>query len=286
MAVKADIAMVGAMAALWTEDRLEVDGAALPARVYRAGVPRRPTPLVLHLHGGCFTDGDLDCSAKLCQILGEAGAVVVSIDYPLAPEHPFPAALNLAFAVLGRLHAERARWAGRGARLFVAGEEAGANLATALTLMARDQQTPPVAGQILISPMVDPCLSTGSIHAAYAGAAGCKWADGWHLYLGSADRAAHPYAAPLGSRRLGGIPPALIVTADDCPMRDESFAYARRLAECGVAVESHLLEGTECSAASMDAAIETAPAWEAVLRDLFRKFLVENSATPVRTVRA
>lgn len=286
MAGNAGNLMVGVMTVLWTEDRLEIEGTVLPARVYRSRTPLRPIPLVLHLHGGCFTDGDLDCSAKVCQLMAEAGAVVVSIDYPLAPDHPFPAALNLSFTVLGRLYADRAKWAGRGARLFVAGEEAGANLATALTLMARDQQAPPLAGQILLSPMVDPSLCSGSIHAAAAGAAGCKWADGWHLYLGSADRAAHPYAAPLGARRLGGLAPALIVTADDCPIRDESLAYARRLAECGVAVESHMLEGTECSSGSMDAAIEAAPVWEGVLRDLFRKFLAENSAAASRTIRA
>lgn len=283
---KGFLPVVGAMTATWTEARLDIDGEALAARVYRPAVPLRPAPLVLHLHGGCFVDGDLDCSAHLCRIMAEAGAVVVSIDYPLAPEHPFPAALNLSFKALGRLYAERAKWAGRGARLFVAGEEAGANLATALTLMARDQQAPPLAGQILISPMVDPSLCTGSIHAASAGASGCKWADGWHLYLGSADRAAHPYAAPLGSRRLGGLAPVLIVTSADCPIRDESLAYAERLRAGGVSVESHLLEGTNCSNQSIDAAIEAAPAWETVLRGLFSTFLAEHSAAPLRTIRA
>ncbi len=290
MARAVRISMVGAMTALWTEDRLEIDGAALPVRVYRGRASVRPTPLVLHLHGGCFTNGDLDCSAKVCQLLSEAGAVVVSVDYPLAPEHPFPAALNASFAALGLLHAERVKWAGRGARLFVAGEEAGANLATALALMARDQQAPPIAGQILISPMVDPRLASGSIHAAAAGAAGCKWADGWHLYLGSADRAAHPYAAPFGSRRLGGVAPALIVTVSDCPMRDESLAYARRLGECGVTVESRVLdvpaEEPDPLPDSLDASIEAIPQWEAPLRDMFHQFLAEQSATPVRTVRA
>ncbi len=79
------------------------------------------------------------------------------------------------------------------------------------------------------------------MRAAGVGEAGCRWADGWHLYLGSADKAAHPYAAPLGSRRLGGIPPRSIVTSDTCPMRDESVAYGRRLTECGVQVEAHVV---------------------------------------------
>lgn len=273
------------MTALWTEDTLDVEGTALPVRVYRAGASAHPGALVLHLHGGCFTDGDLECSVRICQLLAEAGAVVVSADYPLAPEHPFPAALNVSFAALSLLYAQRATWARRGARLFVAGEEAGANLATALALMARDQQGPPVAGQILLSPMVDACLCSASMHEAEAEAAGGKWADGWHRYLGTADKAAHPYAAPLGSRRLGGVAPALIVTSDDCPMRDESLAYARRLADYGVPVENRVLQGAP-GAESMNEGVETVPSWEVELREMFRQFLAANAAASIRTVRA
>lgn len=274
------------MTVLWTEDRLDVDGTALPIRVYRAGASARTLPLVLHLHGGCFTDGDLECSVRVCQLMAEAGAVVVSVDYPLAPEHPFPAALNVSFAALGLLHAQRTKWAGRGARLFVAGEEAGANLATALAMMARDQQTPPVAGQILLSPMIDPSLCSGSIHAAEAGAMGCKWADGWHGYLGTADKAAHPYAAPSGSRRLAGVAPALIVTCSECAMRDESLAYATRLAACDVAVETRVLEAPDEVPDDMNDGIEAIPQWEVELRELFQNFLAERSASPLRTIRA
>jgi acetyl esterase len=109
--------------------------------------------------------------------------------------------------------------------------------------MARDQQTPPLAGQILLSPMLDACMATCSIRQAEAGPVGCKWADGWHQYLGSADKAAHPYASPLGSSRLSGLPPALVLTAQDDPMRDETLSYARRLRESGVTVREHVLAG-------------------------------------------
>ncbi|GAB4069855.1 alpha/beta hydrolase [Ancylobacter sonchi] len=273
------------MSALWTEDRLDLDGTVLPIRVYRSGVLARPAPLVLHLHGGTFTCGDLDCSALICRAMAEAGAVVVSADYPLAPQHPFPAALNVSFAALGLLHRQRSRWAGRGAKLFVAGEEAGANIATALTLMARDQLQPPVAGQILISPMLDPSLASGSIHAAEAGAAGCKWADGWHSYLGSADKGAHPYAAPLGSRRLGGVAPALIITSDDCPMRDESLDYVRRLQGCGVPVESHVVaETSDWPQDTADA--DSLPRWAQELRPLFASFLAGHSIAAAESVQA
>lgn len=273
------------MTALWTEDKLDVDGTAWPIRVYRSDASTRPGSLVLHLHGGTFTCGDFDCSAYICRAMAQAGAVVVSLDYPLAPEHPFPAALNVSFAALDLLHRQRAKWAGRGTRLFVAGEEGGANIATALTLMARDQNHPPVAGQILLSPMLDPNLGSKSIHAAEAGAAGCKWADGWHDYLGSADKAAHPYAAPLGSRRLGGIAPALIVTCDDCPTRDEALDYGRRLAACGVPVESRSL------AESVDWPPEgrpdaSLPPWAQGLSRLFHAFLAAPEAANVHSVQA
>ena len=273
------------MSAQWTEDRLELDGTALPVRVYRAGMSVRPVPLVLHLHGGTFTCGDFDCSAMICRAMAEAGAVVVSLDYPLAPQHPFPAALNVSFAALGLLYRQRAQWAGRGAKLFVAGEEAGANIAAALTLMARDQHHPPVAGQILISPMLDPSLASGSIHAAEAGAAGCKWADGWHSYLGSADKGAHPYAAPLGSRRLGGVAPALIITSDDCPMRDESLDYVHRLQGCGVPVESHVVDdASDWPEDNPNAA--GLPPWAQELRPLFASFLAGRSVAIAETVQA
>lgn len=272
----------------WQERTLDCGGTARQTRVYAPtvptivpGAPKAPPAIVLHLHGGTFTCGDLDCSVAICRSLAAAGATVVSLDYPLAPEHPFPAALNVSFAALNLLHRQRATWAGRGARLFVAGEEAGANIATALTLMARDQHHPPIAGQILISPMLDPCLGTQSVRAAKVGEAGCRWADGWHLYLGSADKAAHPYAAPLGSRRLGGIPPALIITSDTCPMCDESVAYARRLTECGVRVSSHVVRD-DPSAPPSDGAL---PAWAQDLTSLFSTFLTGANA-PVAAIQA
>jgi acetyl esterase/lipase len=86
-------------------------------------------------------------------------------------------------------------------------------------------------------------MATCSIRQAEAGPVGCKWADGWHQYLGSADKAAHPYAAPLGSSRLAGVAPALVLTAQDDLMRDESLSYSRRLRESGVAVQEHVLAG-------------------------------------------
>lgn len=263
----------------WTEGAIESDQAGeLPIRIYRDSRSLRSAPLVFHLHGGAFCSGSLEVCETIPELLAEAGAVVVSADYPLAPEFQFPHALRTIFGALKNLHKSRARWASKVSRLFVAGEEAGGNLAASLALMARDQHAPDLAGQILLSPMLDPCLATTSIRSADAGPAGCKWADGWQHYLGSPDKAAHPYAAPSQSSRLSGLPPALIVSAQDDPMRDESFDYATRLQESGVAVRRHMLTAPT---AWPDALCEGRPAdsgWGTALRDQFIQFFADSAA--------
>ncbi len=214
----------------------------LAARVYGCGCAA-PAALVLHLHGGTFNDGSLDSGRRVAEALRLAGATVVSVAYPLAPDHRFPHALDAIYSALQELYARRRAWGGRSVPLHVAGEEAGGNLAAALALMARDRGEPRLAGQILFSPMLDACLATHSLRTADAGPVGCRWADGWHDYLGSPDRAAHPYAAPLGAARLSGLAPALIVTAEDDPLRDECAAYADKLRTMGVRAELHVEPG-------------------------------------------
>src|SRR5882757_5175193 len=232
------------MATTWTDDSIEV-GAAAPVavRVYgkrqRGGTP----PLVLHLHAGAFVGGTLESGQLVASLLAEAGAIVVSADYPLAPDHIFPDALRATLAILNVLHQNRTRWAAKKSQIFVAGEEAGGNLAAGLALLARDRHPGLLAGQILLSPMLDPSMGTCSIRSAEAGPVGCKWADGWHDYLGSPEKAANPYAAPLNSTRLAGLAPALVLTAEDDLMRDESQRYADRLREAGVAVRHDVLTG-------------------------------------------
>jgi acetyl esterase len=256
-----------------TDATLTMDTATMPVRVYASAPARLSTPLILHLHGGAFVSGGPEAGRIVSTLLAEAGAIVVSADYPLAPETSFPQTLQVAFKALGLLQQKRAKWAGRSSPIYVAGEEAGGNLAAGLALMARDQHTPSLAGQILLSPMLDPCLATCSIRKAEAGPVGCRWADGWHQYLGTADKAAHPYAAPLSSSRLGGLAPALIVTAEDDPMRDESLAYAARLRVAGVRVESDVLPsptGWPCSLAGTNATTES---WALRLRTRFTEFL-------------
>ena len=266
------------MATRFTEELIQTD--TMPVRVYR-GTVARAAPVVLHLHGGAFTGGSLDSGRTVAKLLSDAGAVVVSADYPLAPEHRFPKALDAAFRTLNWMHKSRATLAGRRSQVFVAGEEAGGNLAAALALMARDQQTPALAGQILLSPMLDPCMATCSMRDAREGAADCQWAEGWRDYLGTVDKAGHPYAAPLGSSRLSGLAPALVVTAEDDLLRDESLSYAKRLRESGVETETHVLEAPTGwpfvlgQSRNADATISTS--WGTALRERFTAFFVQNA---------
>lgn len=218
----------------------EIGGVRMEAIVRSLGLNPRP-PMVLHLHGGAFGAGRGECDDCVSQLLVESGAVVISLDYPSGAGAPFPVALEAAYAVLLQISKDRGRFAKRLSPLFVAGVEAGGNLAAALAMLARDRQEPKLAGQILISPMLDCGMATGSIRAAQAGPVGCKWADGWHDYLGAPQNASHPYANPAASLRLAGLVPALVLTAEDDPMRDESLSYARRLGASGVCVTTRLL---------------------------------------------
>ncbi len=217
---------------------IDTGSALVPVRLYR-GAKAQPQPLVLHLPGGTFAA--VPDERPVASLLAEAGAAVISADYPTGPAHPFPEAVEAMYALLGHLHDRRAQWASRASRLFVAGEEAGGNLAAALALMARDRLGPPIAGQILLSPMLDAGMATCSFRDAEAGPVGCKWADGWAVYLGCPDAAAHPYAAPSAGSRLHGLPPALVITTPDDPMRDESLSYAQRLRQAGVAIHARAI---------------------------------------------
>ncbi|MBH9577091.1 alpha/beta hydrolase fold domain-containing protein [Inhella proteolytica] len=167
----------------------------------------------------------------LARALAEAGARVQPGRYPLAPAHPFPAALDAAWAQLQQLAAARPR----GARLGVAGVESGGTLAAALALRARDEGLP-LGAQILVSPTLDPMLASAAARDAHLGDCQCPLAAGWRGYLGPSCDAAHPYATPLSTSRLQGLAPALLITggARD-PLRDDAQRYAERLRAAGVA---------------------------------------------------
>lgn len=214
-------------------------GPGLAAEVFAARQPLTGggRALLLWLHDGGFTGGSLASARPRAELLAAAGADVVAIDYPLAPAHPFPAALGAAFEALQALATRAAKLTGSPrTALFVAGEEAGGNLAAALALMARDQHAPALAGQLLISPMLDPALGSPSMRDGECGGCECVYARGWQAYLGGSTRADHPYAAPLNATRLAGLPAALVLGVDGHPLNDEARRYAAALrANGGVA---------------------------------------------------
>jgi acetyl esterase len=234
---------------------------------------RSPTPTapqVLHLHGGAFVAGAPAGGSPVAALLAQAGASVRSFDYPLAPAHPFPQAVESAYALLAGMQPRRGS-----APLFVAGEEAGGNLAAALALMARDRGGPELAGQILLSPMLDACIATASLRDAHAGPVGCPWADGWRKYLSHPCDAMHPYAAPGSAMRLAGLPRTLLLTSQDDPLRDEAHAYAQRLRDAGVTVDELVLP---FDAGFPVAYLEPKPEapWADALREPLRRFLIQD----------
>ena len=163
------------------------------------GARRRASasPVVVHFHGGAFTSGGLDNGCTVASLLeGVRVRVVVSVAYPLTP---FPQPVDTGYDVLKWVHRNRTKLGrARCTRLYLAGEEAGGNLAAAVGLMARDQSHPPLAGQILLSPMLDPCVGTASLREATGNATGCKWAEGWRNFSALPARCRAPLCRARG----------------------------------------------------------------------------------------
>jgi acetyl esterase len=204
----------------------------LRVRIQRPAVTH-PLPLAMYFHSGHFMTGDLDeADLSARRLAVRLGVAVVAPAYSLATEQPFPAAAEDAYAALVWAcgNAAQGHWDTR--RVAVIGDEAGGNLAAVVAMMARDRGRPPIAAQVLIAPMLDPTLSSCSMRTAGEMAARCT--EAYKRYLPHASDRLHPYAAPGLSTRLAGLPPALIVTAQDDALRDEAESYAAKLIAAGV----------------------------------------------------
>jgi acetyl esterase/lipase len=210
--------------------------------MYGRKKPGSTVPVVVHFHGGAFVSGNLDNGCTVAQLLEGAGGVVVSVAYPLTP---FPQPVNTGYDVLKWVYRNRTKLGGQGALVYLAGEEAGGNLAAAVALMARDQSHPPLAGQILLSPMLDPCVGSASQRQMTGNAVDCKWVEGWRNFLRCPRDAEHPYAVPAAAHRLAGLPPTLVLVGDTDPMHDEALAYAARLRAAGLHVSQHVFAKAE-----------------------------------------
>lgn len=224
------------------EDHMVPADPDVAVRVYR---PHRPQGAVVWMHGGGFVMGDLDSEHPWAtRIAAESGAVVVSVAYRLAPEHPFPAALDDVRAVLAWTADHAGELGVDPGRIAVGGHSAGACLATATALRERDEQGPPIRFQLLNQPGIDDRQTTWSAREL----TDTPWmnrdkvTEMWRHYLGSAP--ATPYAAPMRATDVSGLPPAYVATAEFCPNRDEGLDYASRLLRAGVSVELHQWAGT------------------------------------------
>jgi acetyl esterase len=229
---------------------LEARGPAgpIPLRLYRGvGVEEgRPQPALVYFHGGGWVIGDLESHDQVCRAIANAArAIVVSVDYRLAPEHKFPAAVDDAVAAT-RWIADHAQSLGIDAgRLAVGGDSAGGNLAAVASIDARDRGGPPLAFQLLIYPATDMQMSHPS-HACYAEQLPLRRATmHWFVghYLRSPADGADWRASPLRTQSFRGLPAALVVTAGFDPLSDEGEAYARALSEGGVPVVHQRFEG-------------------------------------------
>ena len=219
-------------------------GSEVAVRIFGQQRRKVQAPLLVYFHGGLFNSGTVEAAEGLAQAL-QASVVVACIDYPLAPRLHFPATVEVAYdAVI---------WAARHApnigadarRLYVGGDQAGGNLAAVVAMMVRDRGLKTahasLQGQILINPMLDPQQSTSSMQAAED----CPCRQAWSDYLPCVSDTLHPYAAPTRSKRLGGLAPALVISGELDPLRDEAEQYAAKLIAAGVPVQVRRLSAAQ-----------------------------------------
>jgi acetyl esterase len=217
----------------------------VPVRIYR---PRGDgtRPVLVYFHGGAFVLGQVGLFDALCGgYAANADIVVVSVDYRLAPEHPFPAGVEDCYAALEWTAAAATELAVDPTAVAVGGLSAGGALAAAVALMARDRNGPTIAFQLLVNAVLDDRLETVSVQAFTDTP---LWNSHdvsvmWDLYLGPERRHVSPYAAPARATDLSGLPPAYVLTSQFDPLRDEGIAYALRMLQAGVPVELHNVVG-------------------------------------------
>lgn len=232
---------------------LEVPGPAgepdVPVRIYQP-VDRdaEPAPAVLEIHGGGFILGTLEMADAWCdKVAADLGAVVVSVDYRLAPENPFPAGPEDCYAALSWLAGQATALDIDTDRIAIAGQSAGGGLAAAVVLMASERGGPPICFQLLEIPELDDRLETHSMR---------EFVDtplwnlpnaraSWRHYLGADHEGEVSHlASPARAEHLEGLPPAFISAMEFDPLRDEGIIYATRLMEAGVPTELHVYPGT------------------------------------------
>lgn len=259
-------AAAGPKRPLPTVGDLAIPGAAgtIPARFYEPpGLGIENRPLIVYFHGGGWTIGDLDTCDSVCRFLSiNTPAAVLSVGYRLAPEHPFPAAVEDALAAYRWAAANNSRLGTDPDRIAVAGDSAGGNLAAAVSLLARDEKGQSPAMQGLIYPVTDTVGGQQSRDVFAKGflltRADMDWFE--DHYLPPAVDHSDPRVSVLRAPDLSGLPPAYVATAGFDPLRDEGESYAKRMQEAGVAVTLRRHPGLIHGFANMTAVSDTAHA--------------------------
>ncbi|MEU0877236.1 alpha/beta hydrolase [Lentzea sp. NPDC005914] len=238
------------------------DAPDVPVRVYTPAGLTNPVPGLVYIHGGGFVLGDLDMfHGHVLRLADQLGIVIVSVDYRLAPEHPFPAPVEDCYAALQWTAAKAEELGIDPTRLGIGGESAGGGLTAGTVLLARDRGGPELCFQYLGIPELDDRLDTDSMrdyvdtplwnrpNAIYS----------WTSYLGTEPGGddVSPYAAPSRATDLSGLPPAFVTTCQYDPLRDEGIEYARRLAHAGVPTDLRLYPATFHGSAFVESAAIT-----------------------------
>jgi acetyl esterase len=218
---------------------------AIGVRIYTPD-GERPFPLLVYFHGSGWTIANIDVTDAPCRALANAsGAIVVAVEYRLGPEHKFPAPLTDCITATRWVADHAVELGGDPERLGVIGDSAGGNLAAAVTLAARESGAPAIAHQILLYPVTDSSCDTASCRENAEGymltLRDMRWF--WSNYLRNEQDGLNPLASPLRAHSLAGLPPALIVTAEYDPLRDEGEAYGERLMAAGVPVKISRYDG-------------------------------------------
>jgi acetyl esterase len=216
-------------------------------RVYTPKGSVGPAPGIVLIHGGGFIIGSVEAEHAGAALMSiRTGAVVVSVEYRLAPEHPYPAGLHDSYSALQYVASHAAELGIDPERIALMGTSAGGGLAAATALLARDLGGPAICFQMLHIPELDDRLETPSMRAFVDSPVWNRpLAEiSWKAYLGAWAGEVPPYAAPARAGDLSGLPPAYISTAENDPLRDEGLLYGLRLLQAGVSVEIHQFPGT------------------------------------------
>lgn len=217
----------------------------IPVRVYRP-VHDASLPILVYFHGGGWVTCSIDSYDGLCRALANgANCIVVSVGYRLAPEHKFPAAIEDAYAATAWIASHAAQMGGDPARIAIGGDSCGGNISAVVALMARERVGPTLTFQVLLYPCTDYEFDSPSCQQNASGyyltLEAMHWF--WQHYLNNSASAESTYASPLRAFDLRSLPPALVVTAEFDPLRDQGEAYALRLQKAGVPVTCKRYDG-------------------------------------------